>query len=97
MMLSFIDELRSKANPKKISLGSNRFWSGKTDRYIVLGALGIALVFLGIFVLVIGLALITYSKNIEQGIPGIIVSLFLFAASIFAILISTRRIKLPTF
>jgi hypothetical protein len=96
-MLPLNSAIRRQANQKKVPFISNRFWSGKTDRYVALGAMGIGLVFLAIFVLVTGLALITYSKHLEQGIPGIIASVFLFAASIFAILISTRKIKLPSY
>jgi hypothetical protein len=66
----------------------------KTDRYIVLGILGIGLIFLGIFVLITGISLID-KGFFEQGIAGIILSIILFVAGILSILLSSKKIKLP--
>jgi len=97
MMLSANNAYWHQAKRKETPSIPNRFLSTKTDRYIILGTLGIGFIFLGIFVLIIGLSLITYSGHLEQGIPGIVLGLVLFAASIFMILLSTKKIKLPNY
>jgi hypothetical protein len=95
-MPSITIAFKFQVNQKVIPSVSTRFSSSKTDRYIALGTLGIGFIFLGIFVLIMGLALTTYSEHFEQGIAGIVLSLVFLVASVFAILLSTRKIKLPS-
>ena len=67
----------------------------KTDRYIILGILGIGLIFLGMFVLITGLALTTYHGYFELGIALIVSSIVMFLLGLLAILFSTKKIKIP--
>ena len=82
--------------PKYPSM-AEKFSFKKIDPQIAFGILGITLIFLGVFVLIIGIALTVYSGHFEQGITVIVLSIILFIAGLFAILWSTERIKLPHF
>ncbi len=67
----------------------------KTDRYILLGILGIGLIFLGMFIIVTGISLTIYDGYFELGIAFIVLSLVLFLLGLLAILFSTGKIKMP--
>ena len=67
----------------------------KTDLYIILGILGIGLIFLGVFVIIIGISLTIYDGYFELGIALIVSSIVLFLLGLFAILFSTEKIKMP--
>ena len=67
----------------------------KTDRYIILGILGISLIFLGMYVIITGIALTTFDGPFELGIALIVSSIVLFLLGLFAILFSTEKIKMP--